>query len=95
MARRRSSKRDQPYEPLDVERLSAGIRRTETRSDGVWTVQDIVSASANKLYTCPGCHGTIEPGVAHVVAWRSDNIMGEQAGLDARRHWHKHCWKIG
>jgi len=47
-----------------------------------------------KSYTCPGCGGSIEPGVAHVVVWRADGILGDAADLAARRHWHTHCWKV-
>lgn len=95
MARKRSSKRDQPYVPLDVERLTFGQRTTESRRDGVWTVQPISESNAIKSYTCPGCQGTIEPGTAHIAAWRQDGILGDQADIEARRHWHTHCWKIG
>ena len=95
MARRRPSKRNQPYEPLDVDRLTVGMRRTETRRDGVWTVQPIAAVNAVKEYLCPGCQLVIEPGVAHIAAWRQDGILGDQADIEARRHWHSHCWKIG
>ncbi len=95
MARRRSSKRDQPYEPLDVERLTFGARRTETRRDGTWTVQPISGANAVKTYICPGCSLDIEPGVPHVAVWRQDGILGDQADIESRRHWHTHCWRIG
>jgi hypothetical protein len=95
MARRRSSKRDQPYEPLDVERLTMGHRRTEVKRGSTWTVQPISEANALKSYSCPGCLGTIDPGIAHVAVWRQDGILGDNADIEARRHWHSHCWKIG
>ena len=95
MARRRPSKRDQAYEPLDVERLTFGARRSEARRDGTWTVQPIAATNATKEYVCPGCQMVIEPGVAHIAAWRQDGILGDQADIEARRHWHSHCWKIG
>jgi hypothetical protein len=47
-----------------------------------------------KEYTCPGCGGLITPGVAHVVVWRADGVLGDAADLDARRHWHSGCWRI-
>jgi hypothetical protein len=47
-----------------------------------------------KSYACPGCVQPIEPGTAHLVAWRADGILGEADDLAARRHWHTHCWKI-
>ena len=45
--------------------------------------------------TCPGCGRTIDAGIAHVVAWRADGVLGDQADLAARRHWHSRCWEIG
>lgn len=38
-----------------------------------------------KRYLCPGCAGTIEIGVGHVV------VIPEDAP-DLRRHWHHGCW---
>jgi hypothetical protein len=90
----RSRKRDGEYEPLDLSRLNMGMRRSEVRGGREWTVQPITAAGAQKYYTCPGCSRTIEPGVAHLVAWRNDGIMGEQADLEARRHWHETCWRM-
>jgi hypothetical protein len=34
------------------------------------------------------------PGVAHVVVWRADGVLGDDADLASRRHWHNHCWSI-
>jgi hypothetical protein len=76
------------------DRLRAGWRRTETRRDGLWTVQPVAAARAGKSYVCPGCNLAIETGRAHLVAWRGDGLMGEAADLEGRRHWHTHCWKI-
>lgn len=58
-------------------------------------MQPVAADRAVKAYTCPGCGGTIDEGVAHVVAWRNDGVLGERADLAARRHWHTHCWRIG
>ncbi len=91
----RSRKRDADYEPLDVERLTTGWRRTEVRAGRSWVVQPIGAPAAVKAYTCPGCDGTINPGIAHVVAWRSDGILGDDADIAERRHWHERCWKVG
>ena len=81
-------------EPLDLERALAGSRRTEAKRDGVWNVQPQAASAAVKSYVCPGCGREIEPGTAHLVAWRSDGILGEADDLAARRHWHARCWKI-
>lgn len=72
-----------------------GWRRTETRRGHEWTVQPVSEQQAQKEYRCPGCGLQITPGTAHLVAWRADGIMGEQADLAARRHWHTRCWRIG
>ena len=92
--RPRKGKREEP-EPLNVERLAAGFRRTETKAGYSYVVQPISAARALKVYTCPGCSLSIQPGMAHLVAWRTDGIMGEHNDVSERRHWHQHCWRIG
>lgn len=77
-----------------LEALLTGWRRTEHRRGAVWNVQPVSAAQAVKSYVCPGCQGEIEPGSAHVVAWRADGVLGDAADLAARRHWHAHCWKL-
>ena len=77
------------------DRLLAGWKRTETRRGVQWTVQPVSALQAQKTYTCPACGRTIDVGVAHVVAWRADGVLGDSADLAARRHWHEHCWRIG
>jgi hypothetical protein len=54
----------------------------------------VSAVQAQKEYVCPGCGRAIEPGTAHVVAWRADGVLGDAADLAARRHWHSHCWRI-
>lgn len=76
------------------ERLLSGWRRTETRRGAEWNVQPIGQGRSEKPYTCPGCARTIDPGVAHLVTWRDDGVLGANADLAARRHWHTHCWNI-
>lgn len=91
--RRGGSQRDEG-EPLDIERLTTGFRRSETKRGYTYTVQPIGASKAQKVYTCPGCNLTIEPGVDHLVAWKQDGIMGDSHDVSERRHWHKHCWRI-
>jgi hypothetical protein len=91
----RSHRRRPEPDDASFDRLLAGWKRTEVRGGSTWTVQPVSSAQALKAYTCPGCGQQIAPGVAHVVAWRADGVMGDAADLAARRHWHIHCWKIG
>jgi hypothetical protein len=78
----------------DLARLLTGWRRTEVRRDGVWNVQPVSAARSAKTYLCPGCNLDITPGIAHVVTWRADGVMGDAADLAGRRHWHSHCWKL-
>ena len=77
---------------LDVERARGG-RRRETLGGRTWVVQSISAAAAVKTYRCPGCQQEILPGTAHVVAGEADALLGEQAALDSRRHWHSGCWR--
>jgi hypothetical protein len=79
---------------FDLSRVIYGSLHTESKRDGLWNVQPLSPTSASKYYTCPGCGLEIAPGIAHVVAWRADGLMGETDDLAARRHWHSHCWKI-
>ena len=81
-------------ESSGFDRMLNGWRRTEHRRGREWTVQPISTTAAQKEYLCPGCRLTIEPGVAHVVVWRADGVLGDAADLAARRHWHHHCWSI-
>ncbi|MBN6189868.1 MULTISPECIES: hypothetical protein [Microbacterium] len=91
-SRRRPPARPDPDASLD--RLLAGWKRTEIRRGVEWTVQPVSAVQALKEYVCPGCGRVIEPGTAHVVAWRADGVLGEAAALADRRHWHNHCWRI-
>lgn len=91
--RRGRSKFDEEHE-LDLNRALYGALHTETRRDGLWNVQPVSPASAVKSYTCPGCGLEVQPGQAHIVAWRADGLMGEASDIAARRHWHTHCWKV-
>jgi hypothetical protein len=83
-----------PTDEGDVGRLLSGWRRTETRRGKTWSVQPVPSAAATKVYLCPGCNLEIAPGRAHVVVWRADGVLGDAADLEARRHWHSHCWNL-
>ncbi len=93
---RRSSKRAYASEhvPLDVDRLTQGWTRGETTDDGhAWKVRSV--GGSEKSYRCPGCDQLIPPATPHVVAWPDDHLLGAQAGLDDRRHWHTSCWRAG
>jgi len=48
-------------------------------------VKPIQPYQAVKEYVCPGCAGTIEAGIGHLV------VIPEETP-DLRRHWHRGCW---
>ena len=90
MARRRPSKHTRAPRPLDRARHS----RREHKASGVFLVRDVPGERATKTYRCPGCDNVISPGSAHIVAWPEEPDLFSSSGLELRRHWHKHCWKI-
>ncbi|GAA4764385.1 MULTISPECIES: hypothetical protein [Microbacterium] len=91
----RSNRRRRDDGPdASIERLIAGWRRTETRRGREWSVQPMPSGRSEKTYTCPGCGGVIATGVAHVVVWREDGVLGARSDLADRRHWHTRCWQL-
>ena len=90
--RRNGEQREEEQDGLD--RLLAGWKRVEVRRGVEWNVQPVSALQAQKSYVCPGCGREIGPGVAHLVAWRADGVLGDSADLAARRHWHTTCWKI-
>jgi hypothetical protein len=90
---RSNRRRPDPAEDGSFERLLSGWKRTEVKRGVAWTVQPVSSTQAQKDYTCPGCGRAVAAGVAHVVTWRTDGVLGDAADLAARRHWHAACWK--
>ncbi len=89
-SRRRVSKHLRPARPLDSSRHA---RRQATRA-GNFLIRDVPAERALKTYTCPGCSIAIPVGMAHVVAWPESPGFGFESGLEERRHWHKHCWRL-
>ncbi|MFC3397922.1 hypothetical protein [Microbacterium amylolyticum] len=92
----KSRRRRQPSRTSDesFDRLLSGWKRSESRRGSTWTVQPVGPGRSEKAYTCPGCSRSVEAGTSHVVTWREDGVLGAQADLAARRHWHTHCWNI-
>lgn len=68
------------------------MQRVEMHRDGEWVVRRLTGAAAAKTYRCPGCSQPIAPGVPHVVAWPGRDLMGAEAAVGDRRHWHPACW---
>lgn len=87
---RRRSKHLRPPRPLDPARHA--VRRS-TRS-GEFLVRDVPADRALKAYTCPGCSNAIPVGMPHVVAWPEAPGPGSGSGVEERRHWHRHCWRL-
>ena len=73
---RRSTKRPYGAEhvELDVDRATGG-RRSESAPDGEWVVQHV--RGSDREYRCPGCDQLLAAGTAHVVAWRTDALLGD------------------
>jgi hypothetical protein len=91
---RRSRRRPyaEAHQELDVEGALRGVARTESGADGAaWTVRRV--GGSDKAFRCPGCDQLIEPGTPHVVAWAADHLLGADAALSDRRHWHSACWQ--
>ncbi|SDQ73791.1 hypothetical protein [Quadrisphaera sp. DSM 44207] len=64
----------------------------ERAGDGEWHVRTVPGAAAAKAYRCPGCDQVIPPGTPHVVTWPGDDLLGPDAAIGSRRHWHRSCW---
>ena len=63
-SRGRAARAREEHPELDVDRLTAGWRRTEVRGGREWNVQPVAEAQAVKAYICPGCGLEVAPGVA-------------------------------
>ncbi|MDR1633777.1 MAG: hypothetical protein LBS27_02390 [Bifidobacteriaceae bacterium] len=50
-------------------------------------------APAAKRYICPGCGASLAVGQTQVTAWEADSLLGGEAALEFRRHWHLACWR--
>ncbi len=85
---------DDADDTLDLDRVRTGLRRTESKKSGTYSVQSVSAASAVKVYVCPGCRTDVPVGQAHIVAWRADGPMSDDAELASRRHWHSYCWRM-
>lgn len=85
---RRVSKHLRAPRPL----LGGGSQRRVRRGGADYIVRDVPAGRAVKEYVCPGCLHAVAPGTAHVVAWPATAPLGSDTGLEARRHWHRHCW---
>jgi hypothetical protein len=70
-----------------------GGQRYERAADGEWHVRPVTGAAATKAYRCPGCDQLIPPGTPHLVAWPGDDLLGADAAVTSRRHWHRSCWQ--
>ena len=87
--RNRDSKWSAKYEPLDLDRVRIGVKRTEIKRGVEYSVQTSSGQSAeeDKSWVCPHCNLAISKGQSHTVAW--DSVRG----VETRRHFHNSCWK--
>lgn len=91
---RRSRRRPygEQHPELDLEAVRRELPRTDRRADGTeWNVRGV--AGTDKPYRCPGCDQVIAAGTPHVVVWASESILGADAAIADRRHWHSACWR--
>lgn len=89
----RGKKRRQPevrIEELDLNRVRLSLPKTELKRGVEYQVQQTNGRGAEegKVWICPVCVVTIEPGLTHTVAWDLHR------GVQTRRHFHNHCWKL-
>lgn len=87
---RRPSKHLRPARPLDT----APFARREAKRSGCYLVRNIPAGHSSKTYTCPGCTKAIPAGMQHLVAWPEEPALGFDTGVEQRRHWHPHCWRL-
>ena len=66
--------------------------RSARHPDGEWSVRRGTGAAASKSYVCPGCSQTLAAGLPHVVAWPATDLLGDDAAVGRRRHWHARRW---
>ena len=87
---RRPSKHLRAPRPLDTARHPT---RRSMRA-GTFLVRDVPADRALKPYTCPGCGNTVAVATPHVLVWPETPGIGYESGIEQRRHWHTHCWRI-
>ncbi|MDR2538680.1 MAG: hypothetical protein LBC43_03465 [Bifidobacteriaceae bacterium] len=52
------------------------------------------SRNSSHPYRCAGCNREIPSGSNTFTVIDLDHILGVQAGIDERRHWHPDCWRL-
>lgn len=88
--KRRRRQPKQEYRELDFTSLKMSLPHTVTKRGIEFQVQQTTGSNAEegKTWVCPVCSINIEPGVVHTVAWDLHR------GVQTRRHFHNHCFKI-
>ncbi|MDR1152694.1 MAG: hypothetical protein LBK72_09525 [Bifidobacteriaceae bacterium] len=76
---------------MDTDRARGGFLVRQSGDDGEWMVR--AAGPGTKAYVCPGCGQEIPPGAASVVVWQAEGLLGEDAAIAGRRHWHPACWR--
>jgi hypothetical protein len=75
-----------------LERARGGLPTRATARDGREFFVSPPSPSP-KGYVCPGCGAGVAPGQTQVTAWEAESLLGGEAALELRRHWHLACWR--
>lgn len=88
--RKRRGAPERVYQELDLNRVRMSLPRIEVKRGTEFSVQETNGASSEpgKSWLCPVCSIRLEPGTSHTVAWDLHR------GVETRRHFHNHCWKI-
>ncbi|MDR2372504.1 MAG: hypothetical protein LBD77_00060 [Bifidobacteriaceae bacterium] len=89
---RRARRRAAPRRPLDLARARGGAPARASLPDGREFFVSPPSPSP-KAYVCPGCGAPVAPGQVQVTVWEADSLLGADAALELRRHWHLACWR--
>jgi hypothetical protein len=87
---RKNRRPDQPR-TLNV-RYARASARTETKRGHRFEVRKC--AESRSTYVCAGCQRIIPIGTITFAVIDLDHILGVEAGIDARRHWHLDCWNL-
>lgn len=88
--KKKAGRKGGPPAGRDLETALAGMQRHVSAPDGEWIVRAV--RGSERTYRCPGCDQLIAGFTPHTVAWRADDVLGPEHGLNSRRHWHDACF---
>lgn len=76
--------------PISLASIFGG-EKVETKHGKDYSVRKTFEGSS--IYKCPYCNNTINYGETSLTVIEKNHILGDQAAIDERRHWHESCWK--